>query len=1122
MKKLFYIILSLQSCLLLAQIEKWENPNFRSIKKDSTQSIVLEDAMIRETLKVSINQRAAVENKDYQIVNNLLILEKPVELKLEYYINPLANNETLYAKDSSLIVERKDETPLYEFSQGMSIPKKSPLEQLNTNGSLVRGISFGNNQGASVQSSLNLNMEGKLSENLNIKANLSDYNIPIEQNGYTQQINEFENIYLSIYNENSSLNAGFLDVVSKENYFANFNKKLTGIQLNTRLNHAQSYTDLSATASLSRGEFHRIRFKGIEGNQGPYKLRGKNNENYIIIIPRSERVYLDGILLKSGLEEDYTLNYNTGELVFTNKRLISQNFRITVEFQYTALHYNRFLVYGTLHHQRKKWSFRTSIYSENDAKNSPKSEEIGNEEKQLLSQAGNNTDLMWTSTAQESEYAENRILYRKVEQSGVAYYEYSTDATDTLYTVGFSYVGAHRGDYIQSQTSVNGRIYSYIPPSNGVPQGDYVAERQLVAPESRQVYTIDTEFQLKNGAIELNAALSQHDKNTFSSLQDKENTGYALRAKLYNLWKWKQWSIQPSIEYSFIQQNFFIIDRIKPIEFNRDFLLNSEFTQANQQQAQFSFKAQKKVFQMDYSLDFLKRKNQYEGLTHSLNLSYQPQNYELLSRILLHNNSRNDGKADFQDYQLQLNKNLSKNYLSIGTVGRIEQDSYEDGSYLNQQNNQRYYIKNSYSDSLRFAYQAELYYSRNDTLQLQRDVHTRANGAIVNMDWTPQNNHQLTANMHYRHIQNEEKISTQHIEESHVVTSVKWIGNLWKKSLRMNAEYILGSGFEPQRAFEYVEVSDGNGLYKWTDYNGNQIQELDEFELAEFQDLANYIRVYTQTIQYLKTAKNGLNLSLVWTPHAIWKSDFTQRWNLRTHYRNESSFQKLNKTVVFNPFEESDLLYRTQNLRADILFNNRKKNKVYGQYNFILNEVFRNHFLGIETLHKKIHELQWAWRFKEPLWLVSTAHWSLSSSYSQQLANKNYEFPAASIRIGLESLSLKNLKSQAFFQYQEKYNKKSLEQLFSREWGLSVEYLQDKSSLIAAFSYVINGFEGNAQTLVANQMMGGLKPGKNMVWNFNLQKKLAQFLFLDIMYEGRKNENFKTIHIGNVQVKFVF
>jgi hypothetical protein len=117
-----------------------------------------------------------------------------------------------------------------------------------------------------------------------------------------------------------------------------------------------------------------------------------------------------------------------------------------------------------------------------------------------------------------------------------------------------------------------------------------------------------------------------------------------------------------------------------------------------------------------------------------------------------------------------------------------------------------------------------------------------------------------------------------------------------------------------------------------------------------------------------------------------------------------------------------------------------------------------------------------------------------------------------------------NKRFDVFYQFQNLDNLiRAKEQLKQHKLGVSAMMTQNqKASVSAEFNYFSNIFQGDANTPVAYQMMEGLQPGINFTWSLIAQKKLTKYLDLNLNYFGRKSENSRTIHTGNIQLKAYF
>jgi len=1007
-----------------------------------------------------------------------------------------------------------------------------PFNGLNTSGSITRGVTVGNNQNAVVNSNLDLQITGKLSDKVSLRASIQDTNIPLQEGGYSQKLDEFDQIFIEMFSDKWNIRAGDLFLENRQSSFLNFNKKVQGLSTTFQFGNDEAKTNIFAAAALVRGQYARSTFTGTEGNQGPYKLTGNNGELYVLVISGSERVYVNGILLERGENNDYIIDYNAGEIIFTSLFPITSEMRINVEYQYSQQNYTRFVTYGGVTHERENWSLAGYVYSENDMKNQPLQQSLTPDQVTILQNAGDDNNQMTAPSAYIDTYSENKILYRKVIIDGVDTYEYSTNPNDELYNVRFSLVGANQGNYILGNAAAIGKIYEYIAPINGILQGNYHPVINLTAPEKIQIATVMGKFNpSEKTAISFEGGISNNDINTFSPINDDNNNGLAgkinARQRLYT----GSWQLDAFANYQFVQKDFRTIERLFNIEFNRDWNLNNVVTTDFNQSyliAGTTFKLPKHG-QINYQLEKLDFGSAFTGTRHVVNGQMKFDNFVIQNRGSALSSDGVYSKSSFVRNEASSKYHFGKNWVgatfnlednketlkATGALSNLSQRFTEYGAFMGRGDSTNVYMELGYlqraNDSLvegllKKVNTSQSYYLKSRLLKTDKS--------------------DLTVFVNYRNLKFED---TSIQSEPSLNSRVLYNDRYWNQLLQVTSAYETSSGTIAQQEFTYIKVDPGQGVYRWNDYNGNGIQELQEFEVAPFPDQAVYVRVYLPNQVYIATHQNKFSQSVTFNPNQ-WQNEGGFK-KLLSYFYNQSSYlidRKIKRNADnfdLNPFSNSqeNLLGLNSAFRNSLFYNRGKQNHSV-TYTYLNNRT--KTLLSVGSQDNKIlsHQLQYA-HLIQKTWLLSMlAQTGKSATASENYASKDYAINSYQLGPKLSYIFSRNASWDVFYEYDNKQNNiGALETLHQQRMGTSFSYASQKQFTASGeFSLYKNDFNGSQTTAAAYQMLEGLQAGQNVTWRLLLQKNLTQFLDINVNYQGRNSETSKTIHTGSVQLRAYF
>lgn len=1104
-------------------------------------------------------------------------------IQIYYKVFPISFSKKIRDENKhSLLINRTDTSGTNKMIYNLDkvygpVNETFKWEGINKSGSFTRGVSFGNTQDATVISAFNLQLSGKLNNDVEILASITDENVPIQPEGNTQTLQDFDKIFIQLSKGSSRAVGGDFSIVKPKGYFLNMFKRAQGLSLQTTIWNKNIFKNDQLVGGMSykleggvaRGKFRRQEFMGVEGNQGPYRLTGNDGESQLIILSGSESIFIDGKKLERGQENDYIIDYNSAEITFTAKQIITKDKRIVIEFEYSDRKYQRWMVHASTEWQYKKIGYRINYFGEFDDRNSPLVQSLTDAEKDVMYNIGDTILNSYSPAVDSIAFNTNEILYRKIDTTvaSVTYkiFEYSTASDSAFFRLSFSNLGKGNGNYVLLNSTANGRVFKWVAPDSvtGLLQGEYEPVIKLVTPKIQQMLTAAFDYRVRPGIVlSAEGAYSYFDLNTFSPYNSNDDHGYAFRVDgKFNIPIQKKakdtLAMNVHVNYEQIGSTFKPFIRFRTVEFERDW----NFLNSNNPNAGF----QNVIIGDDYipslTIDF--------GRKSWGSLSYQIQSY---FKANLYQAYKNDFRADirkkgwafntgirqtatqdstyntlFLRHTTSLSKKFSILQVGINAVGEYnvfhinDRDTLLRNSYAF--NDWEVYIANG--DSIK-QYFRIFYKNRIDHLAgNDNELHMAAVAHNAGLEFKMNNvkNQQLKTTVTYRFLQVTDTTLLKRGNESTVLGRIEYNANFLQKSIQLTLFYEAGSGLENKRDYQYIQSLNALGTHVWIDYNGNGIKERDEYEVRSGTivgtDGLTYIKYYFPTSDFIRTYYNQFTFTLNLQAPEKWKRErgfkkFLSRFALQTAFKSDRKTQQDDFAGSLNPFGydqfDTALVYSNYSFRQTFYFNRfSSKWSLELNYNDINNKsLFSN---GIDSRSNRFFSSRLRTNFTRMLSLNNEFRYGYKSNLSQLLTTRNFniryietptEFfiqPNTKWRISLNYRF--SIKDNLGFQEDTTVARGQQAIIHDAGFELKTNFIL-KGQLSVKFNYINISYNDVDNTALAFEMLEGLKTGSNFTWGASFQRTIGSNLQLTINYDGRKSGNANVVHIASMQIRAFF
>ncbi len=1004
--------------------------------------------------------------------------------------------------------------------------------RLKKTGSLSRSVTVGNTQNMSVYSDFRLSIEGDLGDSLFVEGSISDANLPIQPDGTSQTIQDFDKIFIKLRKEPYYAILGDFEVMNRGTQFANFYRNLLGIQVGRQKDKSR----MQASISVAKGKFHTNSFQGENGKQGPYQLQGRNNETLITILAGSEKVYINGELKQRGIQNDYVIDYNTGQITFTNKVIITNITRIVVDFEYIDRNYARTLQFLSAEDSYKKISYKFSYTADLDNYKAPLDFEFGEKEYKALREAGDSVaiipgiDTVAFDSTQILYAVKDTFLYGRT----FRFFYRSENPDSAIYKLTFAYVGQGQGTYLKKATLLNGNVFVWVgEDSLGNKLGDFEPVKPVPLPQKKQVADLLLRYDFSEHIfLQSETAISNYDKNRLSDKADNDNIDFASRNSLFiqDLKLFSAWKFGLESYFQYVGGRYENIDRVYPKEYGRIWNYND-----------LKVKDIERVLFLKPSINY---KNKY---TFFLENGYRifGENEKTLRNgidVLMEDTTFLQGNFKSMRMHTQRDSLLSVWWQNNGDL-YFKRKSFTLGSKIWIEDKKESVADTLTNGSFKFYDLTPYLKIEKEKWSFSPDFNWRQDFEFYenkfrykSQAWMPGfayslrfvKNWDFSHSIKYRSFVLKDTVfsKTGLQNEKQWFSQIHSTQSFLKNTFSTTLSYNLTTHKVPRKEIVFVRVNPGFGQYEWIDYNQDGVQQLDEFQPSVNPLIADYIRVLLPSRELETVVTANINFFLRIRFKKITKNKFWKGTETKSRIRIYSQ-SKRNDFQAYVPmsFSERDSIVNNSLLLKNSVF----FLKHLSVHKLIFSQLYNRNLqaltLAFEDRKNVSLKTEYEYKYNKKNNLFFLTEVGNTYRFNPEIISQNTNMDWGRLETGLVFYGKqKRYRVAPEFNYKENKEKEEINAI-ARMYKIKQEFRWTSEN---GFKFNVSAdlfftfLSGSPNQGTAYVMLEGQSEGKNFRSNISVSRRVLKNIEVSVFYDTRISEKLPPVHSLRAQFRAFF